>query len=59
LLERRTALVGEEKAARLDDIDAYAETGPQPEQRARVLRDVGFEEGEAHGYTGLKVRSLF
>src|SRR5438309_6514648 len=43
------ALVVDRKAARLDDVERCLETGGQSDEGTQVLRNVGLEEGEAHG----------
>jgi len=42
------AAVVEDEAARFDEIHRHAESGGEPHHGAGVLRDVGFEEDEAH-----------
>ncbi len=41
--------VGEDEAAGLDDVDSDAKTGAEADQSAGILRDIGLEEGKAHG----------
>ena len=43
------ALVVEREAAGLDDVERHAQAGGKPDEGAEILRDVGLEEGEAHG----------
>ena len=43
------ALVVPEEAAGLDDIHRHAEAGGEAQNRAAVLRNIGLEQGKAHG----------
>src|SRR5688500_13775327 len=44
--------LAEEKSTGFYDVQGNREAGAQPNQRGRILRYVGFKEGETHGFSG-------
>ena len=51
------ALVVDRKAAGLDDVERRAQAGGQADEGAEILRDIGLEQGKAHGACSTPVRA--
>jgi hypothetical protein len=47
----------DQETARLDQIDSHPQTRREPQQGSSVLRNVRFEQGEAHLHSTIRTKS--